>query len=240
MPSVFESYVYSRAKSLKELKAGTMARSTTEYRSRFWKSCLPLAAALICATAAPVFAQTAVTTPATSTDQPGPKRKKMVERASAMMKALNNRGRKLPALADYYAAKAYLKSIDPSAPEAPRAKKLLAAMQKNESAYVRKLGSGNIAAKLDSLDGNIEGRKQFATETRKQMLRRGLAMEIGTSGEHETVLSYKYFKMDRPTVLSLARSGKIFDKARDLGFRSVLFTDGRLTWTYDVAANTFK
>lgn len=235
MQSVFKSQTY-----LRELKAGTMARITAEYRSRFWKGCLPLAAALTCATIAPVFAQTAASTPATATDQPGPKRKKMVERASAMMKALNDRGRKLPALADYYAAKADLKSIDPSAPEAPRARKLLAAMQKNESAYVRKLGSTNIPAKLDSLDGNVEGRKQFAIETRKQMLRRGLSMDIATSGEHETVLSYKYFKMDRPTVLSLARSGKIFDKARDLGFRSVLFTDGRLSWTYDVAANTFK
>ena len=162
----------------------------------------------------------------------------------AVMKALGDasakRGQKLPALADYYAAKADLKSIDPSAPEAPRAKKLLAAMQKNEREYVRKLGSNNIDAKLDSLAGNVEGRRKFATDTRKQMSRRGLSMDIGTSDEHETVLSIKYFKMDRPTVLSLARSGKIVDRARDLGVRSVIFTDGRLTWTYDVAANSFK
>lgn len=228
----------------KGLKAGHMTHDTTGTRFRDWIRCLPLAALLIGATIAPVFAQTATSAPANTTDQPAPKRKKMLERASAMMKALGDysakRGRKLPALADYYAAKADLAAIDPSAPEAPRAKKLLAAMQKNESEYVRKLGTSNIAAKLDSLDGNIEGRKQFASETRKQMLRRGLSMDIGTSEEHQTVLSIKYFKMDRPTVLSLARSGKIFDRARDLGFRSVIFTDGRLTWTYDVAANTFK
>ncbi|MBB5051054.1 hypothetical protein HNQ36_001008 [Afipia massiliensis] len=209
---------------------------------RFHISGLVLAALLIGASIIPAPAQTAAT-PMDPADQ-APKRKKMVERAAAVMKALGDasakRGQKLPALADYYAAKADLKSIDPSAPEAPRAKKLLAAMQKNEREYVRKLGSNNIDAKLDSLAGNVEGRRKFATDTRKQMSRRGLSMDIGTSDEHETVLSIKYFKMDRPTVLSLARSGKIFDRARDLGFRSVIFTDGRLTWTYDVAANSFK
>ena len=105
---------------------------------------------------------------------------------------------------------------------------------------VRKLGANSIDARPDSLAGNVEGRRKFATDTRKQMMRRGLSMDISTSGEDETVLNYKYFKMDRPTVLNLAESGKIFNKARDLGFRSVIFTDGRLTWTYDVAANSFK
>lgn len=219
-----------------------MAHHMTTLPFRFHISGLVLAALLIGASIIPAPAQTAAT-PADIADQ-APKRKKMVERAAAVMKALGDasakRGQKLPALADYYAAKADLKSIDPSAPEAPRAKKLLAAMQKNEREYVRKLGSNNIDAKLDSLAGNVEGRRKFATDTRKQMSRRGLSMDIGTSDEHETVLSIKYFKMDRPTVLSLARSGKIFDRARDLGFRSVIFTDGRLTWTYDVAANSFK
>lgn len=220
-----------------------MAHHMTTLPFRFHISGLVLAALLIGASIIPAPAQTAAT-PANTADQQAPKRKKMVERAAAVMKALGDasakRGQKLPALADYYAAKADLKSIDPSAPEAPRAKKLLAAMQKNEREYVRKLGSNNIDAKLDSLAGNVEGRRKFATDTRKQMSRRGLSMDIGTSDEHETVLSIKYFKMDRPTVLSLARSGKIFDRARDLGFRSVIFTDGRLTWTYDVAANSFK
>lgn len=221
-----------------------MARHMTTLPFRFHISGLLLAALLISASIIPAPAQTAAAAPADSTDQQAPKRKKMVERAAAVMKALGDasakRGQKLPALADYYAAKADLKSIDPSAPEAPRAKKLLTAMQKNEREYVRKLGTNNINARLDSLEGNVEGRKQFASDTRKQMSRRGLSMDIGTSDEHETVLSIKYFKMDRPTVLNLARSGKIFDRARDLGFRSVIFTDGRLTWTYDVAANTFK
>lgn len=219
-----------------------MAHHMTTLPFRFHISGLVLAALLIGASIIPAPAQTAAT-PVDTADQ-APKRKKMVERAAAVMKALGDasakRGQKLPALADYYAAKADLKSIDPSAPEAPRAKKLLAAMQKNEREYVRKLGSNNIDAKLDSLAGNVEGRRKFATDTRKQMSRRGLSMDIATSDEHETVLSIKYFKMDRPTVLSLARSGKIFDRARDLGFRSVIFTDGRLTWTYDVAANSFK
>lgn len=219
-----------------------MAHHMTTLPFRFHISGLVLAALLIGASIIPAPAQTAAT-PVDTADQ-APTRKKMVERAAAVMKALGDasakRGQKLPALADYYAAKADLKSIDPSAPEAPRAKKLLAAMQKNEREYVRKLGSNNIDAKLDSLAGNVEGRRKFATDTRKQMSRRGLSMDIATSDEHETVLSIKYFKMDRPTVLSLARSGKIFDRARDLGFRSVIFTDGRLTWTYDVAANSFK
>lgn len=220
-----------------------MAHHMTTLPFRFHISGLLLAALLIGASIIPAPAQTTAT-PADTADQQAPKRKKMVERAAAVMKALGDasakRGQKLPALADYYAAKADLKSIDPSAPEAPRAKKLLAAMQKNEREYVRKLGTNNIDARLDSLADNVEGRKKFATDTRKQMSRRGLSMDIGTSDEHETVLSIKYFKMDRPTVLSLARSGKIFDRARDLGFRSVIFTDGRLTWTYDVAANSFK
>lgn len=202
---------------------------------------LSLIALLMCA-GTPAAAQSA--SPSAAPEQSAPKRKKMVERAATMMKALTGysakRGQKLPALADYYAAKADLGRIDESAPEAPRAKKLLAAMQKNEREYVRKLGAGNIGGKLDSLAGNVDGRKQFALETRKQMLRRGLAMDINTSGDRDTVLSYKYFKMDRPTVLNLAESGKIFNKARDLGFRSVVFTNGHLTWTYDVAANTFK
>jgi hypothetical protein len=221
-----------------------MTHHMTTRPFRFHISAPVLAALLIGASIVPAPAQTAAAPAANTTDQQAPKRKKMVERAAAVIKALGDasarRGRKLPALSDYYAAKADLKSIDPSAPEAPRAKKLLAAMQKNEREYVRKLGSNTIDARLNSLENNIEGRRTFAAETRKRMSRRGLSMDIGTSDEHDTVLSIKYFKMDRPTVLNLARSGKIFDRARDLGFRSVIFTDGRLTWTYDVAANSFK
>lgn len=209
--------------------------------------CALLATALLtCADIAPVSAQTAASaaTVAGPANQPAPKRRKMVERAAAVMKALTDysakRGERLPALADYYAAKADLRSIDDSAPEAPRAKKLLAAMEKNERDYLRKAGARSVESRLDALAGNVEGRTRFAADTRKQMLRRGLAMDISTSGERDTVLNYKYFKMDRPTVLNLAESGKIFNKARDLGFRSVIFTDGRLIWTYDVAANTFK
>lgn len=207
-------------------------------------SCALLLALLTCTGVATALAQTATAATAGTADQPAPKRKKVLERAAAVIKSLTDysarRGQKLPALADYYAAKADLGKIDDSAPEAPRAKKLLAAMQKNERDYIRKVGTGNIAARLQSLEGNADGRRQFALDTRKQMLRRGLAMDISTSGERETVLNYRYFKMDRPTVLNLAESGKIFNKARDLGFHAVIFTDGRLTWTYDVAANTFK
>ncbi len=223
-----------------------MPGKTTRAPVRFWAPAircgLLLAAILACPGMSTASAQTTAAATADSADQP--KRKKVIERAAAVIKSLTDysakRGQKLPALADYYAAKADLATIDDTAPEAPRAKKLLAAMQKNEREYIRKAGAGNIAARLDTLDGNIDGRTKFAADTRKQMLRRGLAMDISTSGEHETVLNYKYFKMDRPTVLNLAESGKIFNKARDLGFRSVVFTDGRLTWTYDVAANTFK
>jgi len=205
---------------------------------------LMLVALLTCSGISTASAQTTTAATAASSDQPAPKRKKVLERAAAVIKSLTDysakRGQKLPALTDYYAAKADLAKIDDTAPEAPRAKKLLAAMQKNEREYIRKVGSGNVAARLDSLVDKVDGRTKFAADTRKQMLRRGLAMDISTSGERETVLNYKYFKMDRPTVLNLAESGKIFNKARDLGFRSVVFTDGRLTWTYDVAANTFK
>ncbi len=221
-----------------------MTGSATRHLLRTRLCGLPLAVLLIGAGIAPAAAQTPAPAAAAASEQPAPKRKKVVERAAAIMKALGDysarRTQKLPALADYYAAKADLGKIDDSAPEAPRAKKLLAAMQKNEREYVRKHGAMNISARLDSLSDNVEGRKQFAVTTSKQMLRRGLAMDIGTSGDHETVLNYKYFKMDRPTVLNLARSGNIFNKARDLGFRAVVFTNGRLTWTYDVAANTFK
>ncbi len=223
---------------------GQTTRTSTRFGVRVIPCCLLLAVVLTPAGIAAGHAQTATAAAAGSADQPAPKRRKVIERAAAVMKSLTNytakRGEKLPALADYYAAKADLAKIDDTAPEAPRAKKLLAAMQKNEREYIRKAGTGNIAAKLDSLADKVEGRTTFAADTRKQMLRRGLAMDISTSGDHETVLSYKYFKMDRPTVLNLAESGKIFNKARDLGFRSVIFTDGRLTWTYDVAANTFK
>lgn len=205
---------------------------------------LATAALLACAIASPTFAQPTPATRDAAADQAAPKRKKIVERAAEMMKKLADysakRGEKMPALADYYTAKADLHQIDDTAPEAPRAKKLLAAMQKNERDYLRKLGNIDIRTKLDALAGNVDGRKQFAADSKKQMLRRGLAMEIATAGENDTVLNYKYFKMDRPTVLNLAESGKIFNKARDLGFRSLVFTDGHLTWTYDVAANTFK
>lgn len=202
---------------------------------------LLFAALLLAAQPCAVWAQT----PASTADQQtAPKRKKIIERAQAAAKAIAGftvkRGEKVPALSDYYAAKSELSQIDESAPEAPRARKLLAAMEKNERDYIRKLGSGDIAAKLDALAGNVDGRRKFATDSRKRMLNRGLVMDITTSGDADTVLNYKYFKMDRPTVLNLAESGKIFNTARDLGFRSVIFSDGRLCWTYDVAANTFK
>lgn len=202
---------------------------------------LLLAAILLAAEPCVSWAQTPA---ATADQQAAPKRKKIIERAQAAAKAIANftvkRGEKVPALTDYYAAKADLSLIDETAPEAPRARKLLAAMVKNERDYIRKLGTGDISAKLDALAGNIDGRRKFAADSHKRLLRRGLAMDITTTGDADSVLSYKYFKMDRPTVLNLAESGKIFNSARDLGFRSVIFSDGRVSWTYDVAANSFK
>lgn len=202
---------------------------------------LMLAAILI---AAHPYASMAQPAASSADQQAAPKRKKIIERAEAAAKAIENftakRGEKIPALADYYAAKSDLAKIDETAPEGARAKKLLAAMEKNEADYIRKMGDSDIPAKLDALAGNVDGRKKFAIDSRKQMLSRGISMEVATSGDAETILNYKYFKMDRPTVLNLAESGKIFNKARDLGFRTVIFSDGRLSWTYDVAANSFK
>ncbi len=82
---------------------------------------LILAALLPAADIAPVHAQTAAAATAASSDQPAPKRKKVIERAAAVMKSLTSytakRGERLPALADYYAAKADLAKIDDTAPE---------------------------------------------------------------------------------------------------------------------------
>lgn len=209
--------------------------------SRLFAAGWVLAAALVAACPCVTNAQTAA--PATD-QQAAQKRKTVLERAEAAGKAIENftakRGEKIPALADYYAAKSELSQIDESAPEGPRAKKLLAAMEKNEREYIRKMGDSDIPAKLDALAGNVDGRKKFAIDDRKRMLNRGIAMDVTTTGDADTILNYKYFRMDRPTVLNLAESGKIFNKARDLGFRTVVFTDGHLSWTYDVAANSFK
>lgn len=168
---------------------------------------------------------------------------KIVERAAAILDTLGalteKRGKKLPGLADYYDTKDSLSRIDDSAPEAPRAKKLLAAMEKNESDYLKKVSGGDIDANIAARADDIDARQKYAADTAKRMLRRGLSINIATSGEKDTVLTYKYFRMDRTTVLNFAESGKIFNKARDLGFRTVVFTDGRMNWTYDVVANTF-
>lgn len=168
----------------------------------------------------------------------------IVARAAAILDKLGamteKRGKKLPGLADYYDTKDSLSRIDDNAPEAPRAKKLLAAMEKNERDYLKKISGGDIDASIAARADNIDARQKFAADTSKQMLRRGLSMAITASGEKDTVLTYKYFRMDRSTVLNFAESGKVFNKARDLGFRMVVFTDGRMNWTYDVAANTFK
>ncbi|RTL54689.1 MAG: hypothetical protein EKK40_02560 [Bradyrhizobiaceae bacterium] len=179
-------------------------------------------------------------------EPPGEKKKPgvVVARANAILDKLNalteKRGKKLPGLAEYYDTKDSLSQIDENAPEAPLARKLLAAMEKNERNYLKKVSGGDINADLAARADDIGARQKFAADTSKQMLRRGLSMTITTSGEKDTVLTYKYFRMDRTTVLNFAESGKVFNKARDLGFRSVVFTDGRLNWTYDVAANTFK
>ncbi len=175
-----------------------------------------------------------------NTKKPG----KIVERAAAILDALGalaeKRGKKLPGLADYYDTKESLSRIDDSAPEAPRAKKLFAAMEKNERDYLKKVSGGDISANIAARADDIDSRQKFAADTAKRMLRRGLSMTIATSGEKDTVLTYKYFRMDRTTVLNFAESGRIFNKARDLGFRTVVFTDGRVNWTYDVVANTFQ
>ncbi len=168
----------------------------------------------------------------------------IIARAAAILDKLNaiteKRGKKLPGLADYYDTKDSLGRIDDNAPEAPLARKLLAAMEKNERNYLKKISGGDIDASIAARADNIDARQKFAADTSKQMLRRGLSIAITTSGEKDTVLTYKYFRMDRSTVLNFAESGKVFNKARDLGFRMVVFSDGRMNWTYDVAANTFK
>lgn len=129
---------------------------------------LPLAALLIFASMVPAPAQTAATTPTTA-DQQAPKRKKMLERAAAVLKALGNASAKGPArssrrwrittLPRPISRRSTYSSGSPAREEA-------AGGDAEERARLcPQDGATNVSDRLDLLSGNVDGRKQLAVTT---------------------------------------------------------------------------
>jgi len=81
---------------------------------------------------------------------------------------------------------------------------------------------------------NHKARLDYAEGLEKIFLDQGMDVYVSTSGSQNEYLRLKYILWSRPLVLKAANDGGILDKARDLGFKTVVFDTGYGTWRYDL------
>lgn len=58
---------------------------------------------------------------------------------------------------------------------------------------------------------------------------------VKVKGKNSDILEIKYVLMSRPLVYKLANDGKVYQTAKEWGFKKIVFSDGYdSSWTYDL------
>jgi len=110
-----------------------------------------------------------------------------------------------------------LKEIPPTAPEYKEAQKLIPIAQ-------RKFTEKTEARLLDA-------RRSFAKEAEQHMLEQNFDMYVKVSGPKDTIITFRYVLMSRPTVYQVINDSGFMGRLRALGFKKAVFTDGYYsTW----------
>lgn len=90
-----------------------------------------------------------------------------------------------------------------------------------------------------ALETNPKPRQDYASAREVAFLKQGMDVSVRTGGVHATTLTLSYVLMGRPTVFNLVNDSAFMGAIDELGFKTVIFTDGYdHTWTYDVKTVT--
>ena len=127
--------------------------------------------------------------------------------------------------------RASLRSIDKTASQYAEAQRLLAGLDRREEEGRK--AEDVLLAKYREDD--VGGRKQFATLMENSFLKKGMDVQVSTSGPKGTTLTIRYILMSRPIVYQVINETDFIKNRRSDGFKKAVFTDGyNKTWTYDL------
>jgi hypothetical protein len=80
----------------------------------------------------------------------------------------------------------------------------------------------------------METRSDFATSLESQLRSRGIDAHVQLDGDSRDVLRIEWPSIHRSDVRSFVMSASA-QRARQMGFSSVVFTNGKQRWDYDLA-----
>jgi hypothetical protein len=101
-------------------------------------------------------------------------------------------------------------------------------------AFVSVAQSQNYGARHGSVVASMDSRSAFATGMENQLRQRGIDARVQLAGDARDVLHVEWTSVRRNDIFSFVNS-TVVDNAKQIGFATVVFTDGRQRWDYNVA-----
>jgi hypothetical protein len=87
---------------------------------------------------------------------------------------------------------------------------------------------------LISAAASMDSRSAFATNMENQLRQRGIDARVQLDGDARDVLLVEWTTVRRGDIFYFV-SSSVADNAKQIGFKTVVFTDGQQRWDYDVA-----
>jgi hypothetical protein len=101
-------------------------------------------------------------------------------------------------------------------------------------AFVSVAQSQNRGMRHGSAVASTDTRSAFATGMENQLRQRGIDARVQLAGDTRDVLHVEWTNVHRSDIFSFVNS-TVVESARQMGFATVVFTDGHQQWDYDVA-----
>jgi hypothetical protein len=94
--------------------------------------------------------------------------------------------------------------------------------------------SQNHGARHGSVVASLDSRSAFATSMENQLRQRGIDARVQLAGDARDVLQVEWTNVRRNDIFSFVNSA-VVENAKQMGFATVVFTDGQQRWDYSVA-----
>lgn len=107
----------------------------------------------------------------------------------------------------------------------------------------REMANAMKMAQFEILAPSVEAAASASRQLYVQAMSEKMAadgIEVAIEGRSDRVVRFASPHMTRDMGLQLSQSAKIFDQARRLEFSRVVFSNGRRSWTYDLARGRYR
>ena len=101
-------------------------------------------------------------------------------------------------------------------------------------AFVSMAQSQNRGARHSSAVASMDARSAFATGMENQLRQRGIDARVQLAGDARDVLHVEWTSVRRSDIFFFVNS-TVVETAKQMGFATVVFTDGQHRWDYNVA-----